>query len=150
MLYEVITECGKLIQDFFRVRRAKDTRSRRGTEVVVTGSTRNRLVPLKAGHVGSNPTLSANNFNKLCHFPCQVRCNFKRLNFVVITSYSIHYTKLYESGRRRSGSGPSGSPADCRWPSTRRWKTAAGRTGSAGGPWRSLENGSGPPGGPEI
>jgi tRNA(adenine34) deaminase len=53
-------ECGKLIQDFFRVRRAKDTRSRRGTEVVVTGSTRNRLVPLKAGHVGSNPTLSAN------------------------------------------------------------------------------------------
>jgi tRNA(adenine34) deaminase len=54
--------CSKLIQDFFRVRRAKDTKSRRGTEVVVTGSTRNRLVPLRAGHVGSNPTLSANNF----------------------------------------------------------------------------------------
>jgi hypothetical protein len=35
---------------------------RRGTEVVVTGSTRNRLVPLKAGHVGSNPTLSAMKF----------------------------------------------------------------------------------------
>jgi hypothetical protein len=33
--------------------------NRRGTEVVVTGSTRNRLVPLIAGHVGSNPTLSA-------------------------------------------------------------------------------------------
>jgi hypothetical protein len=31
----------------------------RGTEVVVTGSTRNRLVLLIAGHVGSNPTLSA-------------------------------------------------------------------------------------------
>jgi hypothetical protein len=34
-------------------------KTRRGTEVVVTGSTRNRLVPLRAGHVGSNPTLSA-------------------------------------------------------------------------------------------
>jgi hypothetical protein len=34
----------------------------RGTEVVVTGSTRNRLVPSKAGHVGSNPTLSAKKF----------------------------------------------------------------------------------------
>jgi tRNA(adenine34) deaminase len=56
-------ECGKLMQDFFRVRRAKDMRSWRGTEVVVTGSTRNRLVPLKAGHVGSNPTLSAKKFN---------------------------------------------------------------------------------------
>jgi tRNA(adenine34) deaminase len=56
-------ECATLIRDFFRVRRAKDTRSRRGTEVVVTGSTRNRLVPLKAGHVGSNPTLSANKFS---------------------------------------------------------------------------------------
>ena len=53
-------ECGNLMQDFFRVRRGNDARSRRGTEVVVTGSTRNRLVPLKAGHVGSNPTLSAN------------------------------------------------------------------------------------------
>ena len=53
-------ECGRLMQDFFRVRRGKDKRFRRGTEVVVTGSTRNRLVPLKAGHVGSNPTLSAN------------------------------------------------------------------------------------------
>ena len=53
-------ECSRLMQDFFRVRRGKDKRFRRGTEVVVTGSTRNRLVPLKAGHVGSNPTLSAN------------------------------------------------------------------------------------------
>jgi tRNA(adenine34) deaminase len=57
-------ECAKLIQDFFRVRRAKESRSRRGTEVVVTGSTRNRLVPLKAGHVGSNPTLSANKISR--------------------------------------------------------------------------------------
>jgi tRNA(adenine34) deaminase len=56
-------ECATLIRDFFRARRARDTRSRRGTEVVVTGSTRNRLVPLKAGHVGSNPTLSANKFS---------------------------------------------------------------------------------------
>ena len=32
---------------------------RRGTEVVVTGSTRNRFVSLVARHVGSNPTLSA-------------------------------------------------------------------------------------------
>ena len=30
---------------------------RRGTEVVTTGSTRNRFV-LETGHVGSNPTLS--------------------------------------------------------------------------------------------
>ena len=33
--------------------------NRRGTEEVVTGSTRNRFVSLIAGHVGSNPTLSA-------------------------------------------------------------------------------------------
>ena len=56
-------ECGGLMQDFFRVRRGKDKRIRRGTEVVVTGSTRNRLVPLRAGHVGSNPTLSAKKSN---------------------------------------------------------------------------------------
>ena len=37
----------------------------RGTEVVVTGSTRNRLVPLRAGHVGSNPTLSAKKYNSV-------------------------------------------------------------------------------------
>ena len=54
-------ECIKLLQDFFRPRRGKNKRSRRGTEVVVTGSTRNRLVSLRAGHVGSNPTLSAIN-----------------------------------------------------------------------------------------
>ncbi len=51
--------CRRLIQDFFRERRRKPDTMRRGTEVVVTGSTRNRLVPLTAGHVGSNPTLSA-------------------------------------------------------------------------------------------
>jgi hypothetical protein len=33
--------------------------------VVVTGSTRNRLVPLRAGHVGSNPTLSAKFYLRL-------------------------------------------------------------------------------------
>ena len=55
-------QCGKLIQDFFRLRRQKNGRARRGTEVVITGSTRNRLVPLKAGHVGSNPTLSAKKY----------------------------------------------------------------------------------------
>ncbi len=52
-------ECRDLMQAFFHLRRGKS--SRRGTEVVVTGSTRNRLVPLRAGHVGSNPTLSARN-----------------------------------------------------------------------------------------
>jgi tRNA(adenine34) deaminase len=55
-------DCRQLIQDFFQFRRGRD-RSGRGTEVVVTGSTRNRLVPLKAGHVGSNPTLSAKRFS---------------------------------------------------------------------------------------
>ena len=55
-------ECRKLIQDFFYLRRGKNNKFRRGTEVVVTGSTRNRFVPLKAGHVGSNPTLSAIDF----------------------------------------------------------------------------------------
>jgi tRNA(adenine34) deaminase len=50
-------ECRDLMRAFFHLRRGQ--RSRRGTEVVVTGSTRNRLVPLSAGHVGSNPTLSA-------------------------------------------------------------------------------------------
>ncbi len=50
-------ECRDLMRAFFHLRRGR--RSRRGTEVVVTGSTRNRLVPLSAGHVGSNPTLSA-------------------------------------------------------------------------------------------
>ncbi len=53
-------ECRNLMRSFFRLRRGQG--SRRGTEVVVTGSTRNRLVPLRAGHVGSNPTLSAKNF----------------------------------------------------------------------------------------
>ena len=52
-------ECIALVQDFFHSRRGKKGGFRRGTEVVVTGSTRNRLVPLRAGHVGSNPTLSA-------------------------------------------------------------------------------------------
>ncbi len=51
--------CRRLIQGFFRSRRKGPVDMRRGTEVVVTGSTRNRLVPLEAGHVGSNPTLSA-------------------------------------------------------------------------------------------
>ena len=53
-------ECRDLLQAFFRARRKQAGQERRGTEVVVTGSTRNRLVPLEAGHVGSNPTLSAN------------------------------------------------------------------------------------------
>ena len=57
------SECRKLIQEFFHLRRGKINKSGRGTEVVVTGSTRNRLVPLRAGHVGSNPTLSAMKFN---------------------------------------------------------------------------------------
>ena len=52
--------CRRLLQAFFRERRRESSDKRRGTEVVVTGSTRNRLVPLVAGHVGSNPTLSAN------------------------------------------------------------------------------------------
>jgi tRNA(adenine34) deaminase len=52
-------ECSQLMQDFFHLRRGENRTVRRGTEVVVTGSTRNRLVPLEAGHVGSNPTLSA-------------------------------------------------------------------------------------------
>jgi tRNA(adenine34) deaminase len=52
-------ECSDLLKDFFHTRRTENNLSRRGTEVVVTGSTRNRLVPLIAGHVGSNPTLSA-------------------------------------------------------------------------------------------
>ncbi len=52
-------DCRRLIQEFFRSRRKGPAHTRRGTEVVVTGSTRNRLVPLVAGHVGSNPTLSA-------------------------------------------------------------------------------------------
>ena len=55
-------ECSMLVQDFFHLHR-ENNRSRRGTEVVVTGSTRNRFVSLKAGHVGSNPTLSAKKFN---------------------------------------------------------------------------------------
>ncbi len=53
--------CSAMIKGFFRDRRRSGVNERRGTEVVVTGSTRNRLVPLAAGHVGSNPTLSANN-----------------------------------------------------------------------------------------
>jgi tRNA(adenine34) deaminase len=52
-------ECVSLLKDFFDHRRREIRTRRRGTEVVVTGSTRNRLVPLRAGHVGSNPTLSA-------------------------------------------------------------------------------------------
>ena len=52
-------ECRKIMQDFFHLRRMENKKSGRGTEVVVTGSTRNRLVSLRAGHVGSNPTLSA-------------------------------------------------------------------------------------------
>ena len=52
-------ECAELMIRFFQNRRHEKTNARRGTEVVVTGSTRNRLVPLIAGHVGSNPTLSA-------------------------------------------------------------------------------------------
>ena len=52
-------QCIRLMQEFFQSRRGKAKKGRRGTEVVVTGSTRNRLVPLKPGHVGSNPTLSA-------------------------------------------------------------------------------------------
>ena len=51
--------CAGLIRRFFQTRRGEKMKSRRGTEVVVTGSTRNRFVPLEAGHVGSNPTLSA-------------------------------------------------------------------------------------------
>ncbi len=51
--------CVRLLQEFFQNLRQRKKSTRRGTEVVVTGSTRNRLVPLKAGHVGSNPTLSA-------------------------------------------------------------------------------------------
>ena len=38
-------ECSKLLQDFFRIRRGENRCFRRGTEVVVTGSTRNRFVP---------------------------------------------------------------------------------------------------------
>jgi hypothetical protein len=38
--------------------------------VVVTGSTRNRLVPLRAGHVGSNPTLSASILFRFPQMPC--------------------------------------------------------------------------------
>jgi tRNA(adenine34) deaminase len=52
-------DCRRMIQGFFQSRRGEASGARRGTEVVVTGSTRNRLVPLEAGHVGSNPTLSA-------------------------------------------------------------------------------------------
>ena len=57
--------CSELIRKFFQTRRREQKNARRGTEVVVTGSTRNRLVPLEAGHVGSNPTLSAKPFNKI-------------------------------------------------------------------------------------
>gem|GEM_PF-3098800 len=49
------------MQGFFS---SKEAVVRRGTEVVVTGSTRNRFVLLKARHVGSNPTLSAKKCNK--------------------------------------------------------------------------------------
>ena len=41
-------ECASLMREFFRIRRRKTAgreKGRRGTEVVVTGSTRNRLVP---------------------------------------------------------------------------------------------------------
>ena len=38
-------ECRELMQNFFGLRRKKKNRVRRGTEVVVTGSTRNRFVP---------------------------------------------------------------------------------------------------------
>ncbi len=50
-------ECLTLLKDFFKVRR----KDRRGTEVVITGSTRNRL-SREIGTVGSNPTLSASKF----------------------------------------------------------------------------------------
>ena len=56
-------QCSDLIRRFFQSRRQKQKIARRGTEVVVTGSTRNRLVPLEAGHVGSNPTLSATRYD---------------------------------------------------------------------------------------
>ena len=54
----------QLNADFLSIEE-REKREWRGTEVVVTGSTRNRLVPLKTGHVGSNPTLSARKFRKL-------------------------------------------------------------------------------------
>lgn len=38
-------ECSGLMQEFFSLRRKRSADSGRGTEVVVTGSTRNRLVP---------------------------------------------------------------------------------------------------------
>ena len=38
-------ECSRLLQEFFSLRRKRSADSGRGTEVVVTGSTRNRLVP---------------------------------------------------------------------------------------------------------
>ena len=38
-------ECRRLMQQFFRLRRGISMDFRRGTEVAVTGSTRNRLVP---------------------------------------------------------------------------------------------------------
>jgi tRNA(adenine34) deaminase len=38
------TECAHLLQQFFKERRKAQTNQRRGTEVAVTGSTRNRLV----------------------------------------------------------------------------------------------------------
>ncbi len=38
-------ECSRLMQEFFSARRRRVTGTGRGTEVVVTGSTRNRLVP---------------------------------------------------------------------------------------------------------
>ena len=46
--------------------------------MVITGSTRNRFVPLRAGHVGSNPTLSAIilfRFNNLASGPDQSQLN---------------------------------------------------------------------------
>ena len=53
-------EAAELLLDFFREQRrqARDDSNRRGTEVVITGAPRKRLVSVRR-HVGSNPTLSA-------------------------------------------------------------------------------------------
>ena len=52
------SEASELLLDFFREKRKEMDRERRGTEVVITGAPRKRLVCVSR-HVGSNPTLSA-------------------------------------------------------------------------------------------
>ncbi len=55
--------------------------------MVVTGSTRNRFVSLIAGHVGSNPTLSARKFT-FCYHSCP---KFDKTGFTGLSGYFLPF-----------------------------------------------------------